>query len=47
MPKAGFKSITVSEAVYEKFYDTYEESKTDLAVPARTEIRLYTVPCSA
>ncbi len=32
MPKAGFKSITVSEAVYEKFYDTYEESKTDLAV---------------
>ncbi|MDI1495144.1 MAG: hypothetical protein K8823_450 [Cenarchaeum symbiont of Oopsacas minuta] len=32
MPKAGFRSITVSEAIYEKFHDTYEESKTDLAV---------------
>ena len=32
MPKAGFKSITISEAVYEKFYDTYDQSKTDLAV---------------
>ena len=30
--KAGFKSITISEAVYEKFYDTYDQSKTDLAV---------------
>ena len=27
MPKPGFKSITVSENVYKKFYKVYEKSK--------------------
>ncbi len=30
MPKAGFKSITVSESVYDKFHDVYQKSKDDL-----------------
>jgi len=30
MPKAGFKSITVSETVYDNFYETYEKNKEDL-----------------
>lgn len=30
MPKAGFKSITVSEEVYDKFFDVFEKSKSDL-----------------
>ena len=30
MPKAGFKSITVSETVYDKFYETYQKSKDEL-----------------
>ncbi|MEM3143742.1 MAG: hypothetical protein QXG67_04030 [Candidatus Nitrosotenuis sp.] len=30
MPKAGFKSITVSEEVYDKFYEVFEKSKPDL-----------------
>ena len=32
MPKAGFKSITVSETVYEKFHDVYENSKDNLTM---------------
>ena len=32
MPKAGFKSITVSETVYDKFQEVYQSSKTDLAM---------------
>ena len=32
MPKAGFKSITVSETVYDKFHDVYQKSKGDLPV---------------
>ena len=32
MPKAGFKSITISEEVYNKFHDTYKKSKHDLAM---------------
>ena len=32
MPKAGFKSITVSERVYDKFQDVYQKSKDDLAM---------------
>ena len=32
MPKAGFKSITVSEAVYNKFRDVYKKNKEDLAM---------------
>lgn len=30
MPKAGFKSITVSEEVYDKFFDVFEKSKPEL-----------------
>ena len=32
MPKAGFKSITVSEDVYNKFHDVYKKNKEDLAM---------------
>ena len=32
MPKPGFKSITVSEQVYEKFYDVYNENKEELTM---------------
>ena len=32
MPKAGFKSITVSETVYDKFQEVYQGSKDDLAM---------------
>ena len=32
MPKPGFKSITVSEIVYDKFYDVYQKSKDDLVM---------------
>ena len=30
MPKEGFKSITVSEIVYNKFFDVYQKNKQDL-----------------
>ena len=30
MPKPGFKSITISETVYEKFFDIYEKNKDKL-----------------
>jgi len=32
LPKAGFKSITVSETVYDKFHDVYQKSKDDLTM---------------
>ena len=32
MPKPGFKSITISEQVYEKFYDVYEKNKEKLTM---------------
>ena len=32
MPKAGFKSITVSETVYDRFQKVYQSSKDDLAM---------------
>ncbi len=32
MPKDGFKSITVSETVYNRFYDIYKENKIDLTM---------------
>ena len=32
MPKEGFKSITVSENVYDKFHEVYEKSKDDLTM---------------
>src|SRR4030066_340266 len=30
MPKAGFKSITISEEVYDKFFDVYQKNKPEL-----------------
>jgi len=32
MPKAGFKSITISETVYEKFFDVYAKNKSELTM---------------
>lgn len=32
MPKAGFKSITISESVYKKFHDAYQNKKDELAM---------------
>ncbi|MBI3842254.1 MAG: hypothetical protein HY295_03790 [Thaumarchaeota archaeon] len=32
MPKAGFKSITVSEVVYNKFHDVYKKNRQELAM---------------
>ncbi|HET6516776.1 MAG TPA: hypothetical protein VFG25_00945 [Nitrosopumilaceae archaeon] len=32
MPKEGFKSITVSETVYNKFFDVYQKNKEDLVM---------------
>ena len=32
MPNPGFKSITISEQVYEKFYDVYEKNKDKLTM---------------
>ena len=32
MPKPGFKSITISEQVYEKFYDVYQKNKDKLTM---------------
>ena len=32
MPKAGFKSITVSETVYDKFHEAYQGKKDDLTM---------------
>ena len=32
MPKAGFKSITVSEEVYNRFHDVYRKNKQDLSM---------------
>ena len=32
MPKPGFKSITVSESVYEKFFDVYEKNRDKMTM---------------
>lgn len=32
LPKAGFKSITVSESIYDKFHDVYQKNKNNLAM---------------
>lgn len=32
MPKAGFKSITISESVYDKFYDIFQKNKDELSM---------------
>ena len=32
MPKPGFKSITISETVYDKFFDVYKKNKDSLTM---------------
>ena len=32
MPKPGFKSITISETVYEKFFEVYKKNKDSLTM---------------
>jgi len=32
MPKSGFKSITVSDTIYDQFFDVYQKSKAELAM---------------
>ena len=41
MPKSGFKSITVSEYVYKKFFDVYEKSRKDLEMKGITSFSGY------
>ena len=41
MPKAGFKSITVSENVYKKFFDVYEKSRKELELKGITSFSGY------
>ncbi|KAG2474897.1 MAG: hypothetical protein ACE1YX_03590 [Nitrosopumilaceae archaeon] len=31
MPKAGFKSITISESIYDRFYDVFDKNKQELS----------------
>lgn len=32
MPKAGFKSITIAESVYDRFQETYQKNKSSLTL---------------
>jgi hypothetical protein len=41
MPKPGFKSITVSENVYNKFFKVYEKRKNDLELKGITSFSGY------
>ena len=41
MPKPGFKSITVSENVYKKFYESYEKNKKKLELKGITSFSGY------
>jgi 5-formaminoimidazole-4-carboxamide-1-beta-D-ribofuranosyl 5'-monophosphate synthetase len=41
MPKPGFKSITVSENVYKKFYKAYERNKKGLEFKGITSFSGY------
>ncbi len=41
MPKAGFKSITVSENVYKKFFDVYAKSRKELELKGITSFSGY------
>jgi hypothetical protein len=41
MPKPGFKSITVSENVYKKFFNIYEKRKNDLELKGITSFSGY------
>ena len=41
MPKSGFKSITVSEHVYNRFFETYEKNKKGLELKGITSFSGY------
>ena len=41
MPKPGFKSITVSEYVYRKFFEVYEKNRKDLELKGITSFSGY------
>lgn len=41
MPKPGFKSITVSENIYNRFFDTYEKNKKQLEFKGITSFSGY------
>ena len=41
MPKPGFKSITVSENIYKKFFNVYEKRKNDLELKGITSFSGY------
>ena len=41
MPKPGFKSITVSENVYKKFFEVYEKNKKGLELKGITSFSGY------
>jgi hypothetical protein len=41
MPKPGFKSITVSENVYKKFFEVYEKNKKGLELKGVTSFSGY------
>ena len=41
MPKSGFKSITVSENIYKKFFNIYEKRKNDLELKGITSFSGY------
>ena len=41
MPKQGFKSITVSEHVYNKFFEVYDKRKKDLELKGITSFSGY------
>src|ERR687885_1704486 len=41
MPKPGFKSITVSEYVYRKFFEIYEKNRKDLELKGITSFSGY------
>ena len=41
MPKPGFKSITVSENVYKKFFEVYEKNKEGLELKGVTSFSGY------
>lgn len=41
MPKPGFKSITVSQNIYDKFFHIYEKKKNDLELKGITSFSGY------
>ncbi len=41
MPKAGFKSITISEQVYDKFHDVFQKNKSDLSMKGVNSVAGY------